>query len=231
MFGPLLGLAGSVVSGILGNRQANKQMDMQKEFAQEGVQWKVADAKAAGVHPMAALGMQPFNYSPVMAGTPDFGAALGDMGANIDRAVMVNKTAPQRASIAGTALALERGKLENDLLKLQKLKVARELSPPAQGITSGGKDNLLSPIRGVTTVPKDTSVTLMPIRDANGVTRMLVANPGLADTAQSHYGDPGEAVVGVPALASDLTYMGQREASPTINWWENAGRKVKGYYR
>jgi uncharacterized protein YnzC (UPF0291/DUF896 family) len=60
-----LGL-GSLIGGIVNagaQRDTNAaNVAMQKEFAQKGIQWKVNDAKAAGVHPLAALGAQ--THSP-----------------------------------------------------------------------------------------------------------------------------------------------------------------------
>lgn len=45
------------------------QADLQREFAKHGVRWRVEDAAAAGLHPLAALGMQPVQGGgiPVMA--------------------------------------------------------------------------------------------------------------------------------------------------------------------
>ena len=38
------------------NTIALHQMANQREFAKHGIQWRVDDAKAAGIHPLAALG-------------------------------------------------------------------------------------------------------------------------------------------------------------------------------
>lgn len=38
---------------------------LQKEFAQNSIQWKVNDAKQAGLHPLAAIGAQGTSYTPV----------------------------------------------------------------------------------------------------------------------------------------------------------------------
>lgn len=42
-----------------------KQIDYQKEYAQNGIQWRVADAKKAGLHPLYALGANTPTYTPV----------------------------------------------------------------------------------------------------------------------------------------------------------------------
>lgn len=82
-WGPLLG---GIASGVLGAFSSKKQqeanVDFQKEFAQQGVRWKVEDAQRAGVHPLFALGAQttPFTPNPVVP--TDYG-----VGEAISRAV------------------------------------------------------------------------------------------------------------------------------------------------
>lgn len=46
---------------------ARDNMEMQREFAKNGVRWRVEDAVAAGLHPLAALGVNPASASPVSA--------------------------------------------------------------------------------------------------------------------------------------------------------------------
>jgi len=43
----------------------NKEYERQKEFAQNSLQWRVADAKAAGLHPLFGLSGGSSSYSPV----------------------------------------------------------------------------------------------------------------------------------------------------------------------
>ena len=76
--------AGALASAYGAKRardQANAQfginVQQQREFAQRGIRWRVADAKAAGIHPLAALGVQTAQYSPISIGTGNRYAALG----------------------------------------------------------------------------------------------------------------------------------------------------------
>lgn len=46
-------------------RIAEQNRQMQREFAQNSIQWKVNDAKAAGLHPLSAIGAQGTSYTPV----------------------------------------------------------------------------------------------------------------------------------------------------------------------
>lgn len=56
---------------------ANK--DLQRKYAENSIQWKVQDAKKAGVHPLAALGANTMSFSPQTVGQmkSDFGQNLG----------------------------------------------------------------------------------------------------------------------------------------------------------
>lgn len=122
--GPLLGFAGSLI-GAGAQKDANRSnYEAQKEFAQNGLQWKAADAKAAGLHPMAALGAGGAGFSPSfqVGNSPDFGS-LGEAadeflrdGQNTIRAQRAGQTEHQREL---EALALRRGQLENQLLEGQ----------------------------------------------------------------------------------------------------------------
>lgn len=53
-------------------RQQQRNAELQREFAQHGIQWKVEDAKRAGLHPLYALGGAGATFSPAIgiAGAP-----------------------------------------------------------------------------------------------------------------------------------------------------------------
>ena len=131
LFGSIGSAIGGIASGIgsiIGSNnsaasaeainQAN--YEHQKEFAQNGIRWKVADAKAAGLHPLAALGAQTSGYTPsaVVGDTPDF-SFLRDIGQDVGRAIDAKSTAAERAANKakidqGTNLELEGKALDND---------------------------------------------------------------------------------------------------------------------
>ena len=70
--GSAIGAVGSIAGGLIGANNAQSVAGMnyeaQKEFAQNGIRWKVEDAKRAGIHPLYALGASTQGYSPT-AGT------------------------------------------------------------------------------------------------------------------------------------------------------------------
>lgn len=122
--GGLLGGVGSIVgAGMSGANAAainQANYEHQKEFAQNGIRWRVADAKAAGLHPLAALGAQTSSYTPsaVVGDSPDF-SFLRDIGQDVGRAIDAKSTAAERAANKakidqGTDLELEGKSLDNE---------------------------------------------------------------------------------------------------------------------
>lgn len=96
------------------NAQFDQNMAMQKEFAQMGVRWRVEDAKAAGLHPLAALGVQPSQSSPVpvMSEGPARGQTLGELGTAIAMIKGALATADKDTAMASYYRALEKRLLE-----------------------------------------------------------------------------------------------------------------------
>lgn len=107
----------ALIGGALANRSNRKVADqtnalqqelsaeqtaLQREFAQSGVQWRVEDAKAAGLHPLYALGGQITPYTPqaMQLMTPDqsaLGRGIAEAGQSLGRAVQAQQSPSQRA--------------------------------------------------------------------------------------------------------------------------------------
>lgn len=165
MIGSIIGPALGLIGGLFGQsadrkaREAaeaaaagrfNEQMEwsreqfdrneaLQREFAQSGVRWRTADAKAAGIHPIFALGGAGASYSPtVTAGGDNFtgsgdggGRYLAQMGQDVGRAIAATSTRSERIDSTMAALGLEHAQLQNDLLKAQIAKMTGQIGPPA----------------------------------------------------------------------------------------------------
>lgn len=133
MIEALLGAGSSLLGGILGNKSqekanaanaamADKQAALQKEFAQSGIQWKVADAEKAGIHPLYALGANTISYSPQSVGgaAPSNFDFLGNAGQNIGRAIDSTRSTVQKGAAAlVTKLQIEGMQLDNEFKKTQ----------------------------------------------------------------------------------------------------------------
>ena len=89
--GPLLGaggqIGGSVIAGNLAQRNFREQLQFQDTLSKEGIQRKVKDAQAAGIHPLYALGANTFSPSPIYSDTRGLGDALGRGGQQLGTAL------------------------------------------------------------------------------------------------------------------------------------------------
>ena len=144
--GPLISAGTNIISGLLGRdaqqnanavNQANAaaNRNMQLDFAQKGIRWRVKDAEAAGIHPLYALGAQTSSFSPVSVGAvPETGLASGlaAAGQDISRAVNATRTQPERdAAVLKTVQDLELTNmgLKNELLASQIAKLKSSITP------------------------------------------------------------------------------------------------------
>lgn len=105
-------------------KAALHQENLQKEFAKNGIQWRVDDARAAGLHPLFALGANTTSYQPQSVGSVSTGAdgsaeaAMGAMGQIVSRAIYATSDEGQRASRMAE-LQIDNQLLQNTLLESQ----------------------------------------------------------------------------------------------------------------
>lgn len=159
------------------DKWAAANRDMQYDFAKQGVRWKVADAQAAGLHPLAALGAQTQSFSPITVGTSNLDQKapqydFGNMGQSLGRAIDAGTTNVERTSKQAQAMQqvantfqLEKMNLENEVLKTD-IALKRAQLPPAfpanelpgnwATMVSGGPDRTMG---GRSTDTKELEVT------------------------------------------------------------------------
>lgn len=154
MFGSILSAVGGVVGGLLGKSSKDKataaqkdialqELEYQKELHKNQIQWKVEDAKKAGLHPLAGLGVSSMSYSPVSGNIDTSGTDyswMGDVGQNLNRAIMQGKTAKEREQAKDLqdqldAINLRKANADADYAETiaasERLRLQRELFPPA----------------------------------------------------------------------------------------------------
>lgn len=147
--GALIGAGASLLGGAMssraGAREAARDRRFQEAFARQGIQWRVADAQAAGVHPLYALGAPLQQASPIGINTGQMGQAVADAGQQVSRAIAATETADQKQI---RELAIRRARAETRgseaqalILDAQAQKLLREIrSQPSfpSGSFSGG---------------------------------------------------------------------------------------------
>lgn len=232
MLGQAIGAGLSAIGSIVGNNAqnkaakdaANKAWDRQQSVMKNQVQWRVQDAVKAGLHPLAALGMNPSSGPAAAAIGGDLGSNLAQAGQDIGRAMEANASPMDKANAQLTRLQLERGGLENELLRTQiasqRMRIAQQGTPGI--IQNGGAPETIS----------------NPFTQEKTVVR----NPDLGQTAENHYSDVGGFVYGGGAMIADflrnngydpeLAYRDPVGYAATLardyarRWWE--GRQSKG---
>lgn len=213
MWGELISAGSKLLGGLLGKSQADKQAALQKQFAKNAIQWKVADAKAAGVSPLYALGANTVSYSPNLVGD-NLASGLSEMGQDIGRAVSSVSTQPERVAAEKlSGLQLERAGLENDLLRTQiagaqKALVRAQVGPAMPDINSTGNpgDPLYIGGHVIKTDPKTSS----------------------GQTFENRYGDAADWITGPVVAWQDFKNTVKNASMFDILKWIDRNVKVFG---
>lgn len=217
MLGEIISGIGSIAGGLFGRSSAEKankrNIQLQKDFAQKGIQWKVADAKAAGIHPLAALGAQTVAFSPSVVGDNSLATGISQAGQDIGRAVNSTRTQDQRINAVqrtASTLALEGQALDNRGKEIQNALLASKLATssqvgPAMQAASGATN---------TGIPGQNSSKLTRV-DIGGY-RSVPAQISDAQTFEDRYGEVVSSLAGAGIAAGDL--------------WKTAGHYGGPYY-
>lgn len=191
-----IGAGASLIGGMMGREHQENQYErnvaLQREFAQNSIKWKTEDAKRSGIHPLYALGAPSISPAVSIAGDP-MASAVGSAGQDISRAMSAAMTQGDRDVSQGMAqnLLLERGELQNELLRAQIARLRQAQVGP--GAPSPSID------------PWKAGVPLNDANDASRVTNDPVKiNPGSAV-------EPGSG----PGAHSDVDWVRTRDGGLT----------------
>lgn len=196
-------LAGGVVDNYFNKKASDKSYKFQKKVLQNQVQWRVADAVKAGLHPLAALGVNPASGPSISVGGSSLGSALSDMGQDISRAAEAYLT-PEAKGVARAQLLQEENiGLQNDLLRAQIAGAKKAL------LTSGSTPGVASMIGNIAT-----------------------SDPERAQTAQNWGGEFIGDTVGALGALSDWWKQEMQKAPPS-DWasrkWKQYEDWVEGW--
>lgn len=193
ILGAIGGLVGSLFSSKAAKDTNRQNILAQENAAKKQIRWRVADAKAAGVGTLAALGMNPISISPSQVSGPDFSEA----GQGLGRALETQMTSRQKQddfTRSMQRLQLERGALENEVLRSRlasEIRLARQpAQPPSMASAAGPLDQGIA--------PRDLDVA--------GVTHNMSPGWSKAQDVEDEYSDVVGNVYGVAKLLADLNY-------------------------
>lgn len=142
-----LGIGGGGQSNARASRLAveaeERAIYNQERLDKHRPSWIVEGAKAAGVNPLVALGMQPIGPSSGVVGDTggrsDLGSRLADAGQGISRASEALMSGEERKFTRAVQMQqLQRGSLENELLASQIALSRAQLAPGFSSYRQGG---------------------------------------------------------------------------------------------
>lgn len=88
--------------------------DLQREFAKNSIQWRVEDANKAGIHPLYALGAQPYTATPFYAGSNEVGQSLSKAGQSIGSAITKFQNKPVQTKMVELQIKEAEQKIRTD---------------------------------------------------------------------------------------------------------------------
>lgn len=214
LVGSLVGAGAKLIPQLFGDgsdrkqeAQFNANFELQQRLAEHGTLIRARDVMRAyaetGIHPLSLLGMNPASASTVAA-MPNFGGGnwrkgVADAGQDIGRAISATAGAEERAALS--RLTLERGGLENELLRVQ---IANQVQALQRGTAQVGPPMPGSKNRWLVDGQGDTNTELRsPV--ARGP---LVVDEPLKRTA----GDPGR-MHQEPGAITSLTWSKNSDGS------------------
>lgn len=168
----LIGAAGSLIGGFMNQGAQQRENRIAREREDSAIQRRVADAREAGINPLAALGV---------AGAGSAAMPVSDLGGSIERAagqvsasMLEEQTFALNAAQTLSNIRLQDAQAKAVLMEAQSRTIADRLMSAGRG-GAGAEVMMPSPF---------------------GLPPMKVATPEMAQDAQTHFGEPGEWIYG-----------------------------------
>lgn len=239
-WGSVISAGSNIVGGLISDSSASRaqeaQVDAQREFAQNGIRWRVADAQAAGLHPLAALGAQVTPYQPFSVGESGLGRGISEMGQDISRSMHATRDRNERAAALAVETAarnenlqqsrerhsadMQRAELENMLLASQLKRQQVQSNPPFPSMTRGsvGDPNSAG------------SFVVNPAEITSGDPTRPERTAGPSSPAFTRYNFGGGALIDLPSQEASeaLESAGPLITVPMIAYQNAIGRHLDG---
>lgn len=114
-------MGGSIYSTYSSIKRQKKAMKFAKKLAKNQIQWRVADAKKAGLHPLAALGISPASGPGIPSADT---SGYSEAGASLNRAL---SSIPSKHEKLMDRLALQNARAELDRKNLVNIGLQQEI--------------------------------------------------------------------------------------------------------
>lgn len=213
VFDSLVSAGASIFGGLTGANQAEntaeRNANLQTQFAQEGLRWKAFDAteaeKQTGINRLALLGVPTSSFSNLV-GDSSLGDAIGKSGQDIGRAVAAATEKQSRADQLNEKLM--EAKIANvnaDTVRLQAAasEMATKLGQPGTGVPFPTPDprGVVIPLMQRARDPRTGEIVWIPSEKAASPLQTIAASPtniALAGRGLS------EGLIGFPTERGDV---------------------------
>ena len=175
----LVGAAGNILGGLLGK----KKQSVDYTHLQKGIQWKVADAKAAGIHPLYALGAQ--------VGSP---TVTTETGSSIGNAVSSAATGYARSHANKGLMAAQ--------INAQNASAARDFALAAQTMSEVARAKV-----GINSQPTGTTSMMLPPSTIGHGDNTTLGSGFDVQAAEDRWWEFGGAAAGILNVGGDLAEM------------------------
>lgn len=169
--------------------------NLQREFAQQGLKWRMEDAQRAGIHPLFAIGAGGASAAPIqisgsatpasvgsggISGSPVGGGSPGvpsfvnpmagfaGLGQDLGRAIAATQTARERQADQVNYMEVERHEWARQEHMLRMAVGASRLAVTNQEQKKGGMPETVGPVGMVEKKPYDITVGASPTSNAIG---------------------------------------------------------------
>ena len=123
MLGSLIGGVTGLIGSALGYKSSKKSREQASYLAQNQIQMRVADAKAAGINPLVAMGITPYSASPSYVQGLD---QLSQAGQDLGRAATMFLSRHERRAVANLELQKKAAEARN--MELQNTRLEKEIN-------------------------------------------------------------------------------------------------------
>ena len=212
-----LGGLSQYYAGSQGQRAENRAWRRQKNLGKNQLQWRVNDAKRAGIHPLAALGMSPMQYSGAqhVGGADALSAGLQ----GVQDAFKQNQT-PIEKQLAEANLELLRQKAGTEATMqayyasqaAKNNQQSQKVIPASHPVDLPYPNAVVEPMRVEGTPPSGINMY-----DKNYGTTHAGGNQTSLQTYEDMYGEPAEWFIGLPRAVDELV----------VPYWKNQWKKFK----
>ncbi len=204
---------GAIAGGAMSSRAANKaaatDRAQQQAFAEHGVQWRVEDAKRAGLHPLYAIGANTPQYTPTAR------VGQGDLGRGVARAAQaigsgIEAQGRQQASAEVRSLALRQARADAGISETDLAMMQLELSEKTRAVQENNnqQDQLDVPQGMVEGVPSEVTSSEIGNKSRTAGTHPMFKKVRIVDTKWGH--------VNAAIVDSDDTSEGISEFGPLM---------------